>query len=65
VWSVIGSSGRIVADGRGNTGYKAGEKIAIKPNLNNMVDHGTISVPFRPKYPRVCPETLVRGEDSL
>jgi len=28
--------------GRGNTGYKAGEKIAIKPNLNNTVDHGTI-----------------------
>jgi hypothetical protein len=28
--------------GRGNTGYKAGEKIAIKPNLNNTVDHGMI-----------------------
>jgi hypothetical protein len=28
--------------GRGNTGYKAGEKIAIKANLNNTVDHGTI-----------------------
>jgi hypothetical protein len=28
--------------GRGNTGYKAGEKIAIKPNLNNTTDHGTI-----------------------
>jgi len=28
--------------GRGNTGYKAGEKVAIKPNLNNTVDHGTI-----------------------
>jgi len=27
---------------RGNTGYKAGEKIAIKANLNNMTDHGTI-----------------------
>jgi hypothetical protein len=27
---------------RGNVGYKAGEKIAIKPNLNNTVDHGTI-----------------------
>src|SRR6202167_1350060 len=26
---------------RGNAGYKAGEKIAIKPNLNNTVDHGT------------------------
>jgi hypothetical protein len=28
--------------GRGNQGYKTGEKIAIKPNLNNTVDHGTI-----------------------
>jgi hypothetical protein len=28
--------------GRGDTGYKAGEKVAIKPNLNNTVDHGTI-----------------------
>jgi hypothetical protein len=28
--------------GRGNAGYKAGEKVAIKPNLNNTVDHGTI-----------------------
>ncbi|MGB8537354.1 MAG: DUF362 domain-containing protein [Acidobacteriaceae bacterium] len=28
--------------GRGNTGYKTGEKIAIKANLNNTVDHGTI-----------------------
>jgi hypothetical protein len=28
--------------GRGNTGYKADEKIAIKANLNNTVDHGTI-----------------------
>jgi Domain of unknown function (DUF362) len=28
--------------GRGNTGYKAGEKVAIKPNLNNTTDHGTI-----------------------
>ncbi len=28
--------------GRGNTGYKAGEKVAIKPNLNNTVNHGTI-----------------------
>jgi hypothetical protein len=27
--------------GRGNTGYKAGEKIAIKANLNTT-DHGTI-----------------------
>jgi hypothetical protein len=27
---------------RGNVGYKAGEKIAIKANLNNAVDHGTI-----------------------
>jgi uncharacterized protein (DUF362 family) len=27
---------------RGNVGYKAGEKVAIKPNLNNTVDHGTI-----------------------
>jgi hypothetical protein len=28
--------------GRGNAGYKAGEKIAIKANLNNTIDHGTI-----------------------
>jgi Domain of unknown function (DUF362) len=28
--------------GRGNSGYKAGEKVAIKPNLNNTTDHGTI-----------------------
>jgi hypothetical protein len=28
--------------GRGNLGYKAGEKIAIKANLNNTTDHGTI-----------------------
>ena len=28
--------------GRGNSGYKAGEKIAIKANLNNTKDHGTI-----------------------
>jgi hypothetical protein len=28
--------------GRGNTGYRTGEKIAIKANLNNTVDHGTI-----------------------
>jgi len=28
--------------GRGNSGYKAGEKIAIKANLNNTQDHGTI-----------------------
>lgn len=28
--------------GRSDTGYKAGEKIAIKANLNNTVDHGTI-----------------------
>jgi hypothetical protein len=28
--------------GRGNSGYKAGEKIAIKANLNNTTDHGTI-----------------------
>ena len=27
---------------RGNAGYKAGEKIAIKANLNNTTDHGTI-----------------------
>src|SRR4029077_1960774 len=27
---------------RGDTGYKAGEKIAIKANLNNTTDHGTI-----------------------
>jgi hypothetical protein len=29
--------------GRGNTGYKTDEKIAIKPNLNNTVDHGLIN----------------------
>src|SRR6201994_4178003 len=28
--------------GRGNAGYKGGEKIAIKANLNNTTDHGTI-----------------------
>jgi len=28
---------------RGNAGYKAGEKIAIKANLNNTTDHGTPS----------------------
>jgi hypothetical protein len=28
--------------GRGNAGYKTGEKIAIKANLNNTTDHGTI-----------------------
>src|ERR1700740_527845 len=28
--------------GRGNAGYKAGEKVAIKSNLHNTVDHGTI-----------------------
>ena len=28
--------------GRGKAGYKAGEKIAIKANLNNTTDHGTI-----------------------
>jgi hypothetical protein len=28
--------------GRGNRGYKAGEKVAIKANLNNTTDHGTI-----------------------
>jgi len=28
--------------GRGNAGYSAGEKIAIKANLNNTTDHGTI-----------------------
>jgi Domain of unknown function (DUF362) len=28
--------------GRGNAGYTAGEKIAIKANLNNTTDHGTI-----------------------
>jgi Domain of unknown function (DUF362) len=27
---------------RGNVGYKAGEKVAIKPNLNNTTNHGTI-----------------------
>ena len=28
--------------GRGNAGYNAGEKVAIKANLNNTTDHGTI-----------------------
>src|SRR3984893_9746430 len=28
--------------GRGKAGYTAGEKIAIKANLNNTTDHGTI-----------------------
>src|SRR5260370_41943896 len=28
--------------GRGKAGYKAGEKIAMKANLNNTTDHGTI-----------------------
>jgi hypothetical protein len=28
--------------GRGNEGYRAGEKVALKANLNNTVDHGTI-----------------------
>jgi hypothetical protein len=28
--------------GRGKAGYKAGEKIAIKANLNNTTDHGMI-----------------------
>ena len=28
--------------GRGKAGYNAGEKIAIKANLNNTTDHGTI-----------------------
>jgi hypothetical protein len=28
--------------GRGKAGYRAGEKIAIKANLNNTTDHGTI-----------------------
>src|SRR6201996_1813855 len=27
---------------RGNAGYRAGEKVAIKANLNNTTDHGTI-----------------------
>src|SRR6202789_699376 len=27
---------------RGNIGYITGEKVAIKANLNNTVDHGTI-----------------------
>ncbi len=29
--------------GRGNFGYRSGEKIAIKANLNNTVGHGTIN----------------------
>ena len=28
--------------GRGDAGYRAGEKVAIKANLNNTTDHGTI-----------------------
>jgi hypothetical protein len=28
--------------GRGNVGYRTGEKVAIKANLNNTVGHGTI-----------------------
>ena len=28
--------------GKGNTGYRPGEKIAIKANLNNTTEHGTI-----------------------
>jgi Domain of unknown function (DUF362) len=28
--------------GRGSAGYRAGEKVAIKANLNNTADHGTI-----------------------
>src|SRR5580698_4175134 len=28
--------------GRGDTGFKTGERIAIKANLNNTTDHGTI-----------------------
>src|SRR3984885_6507290 len=28
--------------GRGNAGYKSGEQVAIKANLNNTTDHGTI-----------------------
>src|ERR1700746_118917 len=28
--------------GRGKAGYRAGEKVAIKANLNNTTDHGTI-----------------------
>ncbi len=28
--------------GRGTAGYQPGEKVAIKPNLNNTTDHGTI-----------------------
>src|SRR6266478_191137 len=28
--------------GRGKAGYSAGEKVAIKANLNNTTDHGTI-----------------------
>jgi hypothetical protein len=30
------------AHGRGNAGYRVGEKVAIKANLNNTTDHGTI-----------------------
>ena len=33
--------------GRGKIGYKAGEKVAIKANLNNTTDHGTIDRPKR------------------
>jgi len=31
--------------GRGHNGYRTGEKIAIKANLNNTMDHGTIVNP--------------------
>src|ERR1022692_1243573 len=30
--------------GRGTVGYRPGEKIAIKANLNNTTDHGTIQI---------------------
>jgi hypothetical protein len=32
---------------RGNAGYKAGEKIAIKANLNNTTDHARLTVSTR------------------
>jgi hypothetical protein len=40
-WSAIFQYFKHTHD-RGNVGYKAGEKVAIKPNLNNTTDHGTI-----------------------
>ena len=41
VWSTIFHYFNRTHD-RGNVGYKADEKVAIKPNFNNTTDHGTI-----------------------